>query len=97
MMGNSTCILSSFKNNFYSYSFRKTIRVSNSLDPDQARHIVGPELGPNCLKMLPADDTSQTELMDDYRVMNTLWIIHRQNTTQTLSKHMRHYNHFLIG
>ena len=28
-----------------------TIRVSNSLDPDQARHI----LGPNCLQRLSAD------------------------------------------
>ena len=29
--------------------FFNTIRVSNSLDPDQARHFVGPDLGPNCL------------------------------------------------
>ena len=26
--------------------------VSNSLDPDQARHFVGPDLGPNCLQMV---------------------------------------------
>ena len=25
------------------------IRVANSLDPEQARHFVGPGLGPNCL------------------------------------------------
>ena len=31
-------------------SFRNTIRVSNSLDPDQARCSVGPDLGPNCLQ-----------------------------------------------
>ena len=35
-----------------------TIRVSNSLDPDQARHYVGPDLGPNFLQRLSADDTS---------------------------------------
>ena len=29
-------------------SYRNTIRVSNSLDPDRARHYVGPDLGPNC-------------------------------------------------
>ena len=29
--------------------FFNTIRVSNSLDPDQARHFVGPDRGPNCL------------------------------------------------
>ena len=34
------------------------IRVSNSLDSDQARHFVGPDLGPNCLQRLSADDTS---------------------------------------
>ena len=27
-----------------------TIKVSNSLDPDQARHFVRPDLGPNCLQ-----------------------------------------------
>ena len=34
-------------------SFRFTIRVSNSLDPD---HFVGPDLGSNCLQKLSADD-----------------------------------------
>ena len=32
--------------------------MSNSLDPDQARHFVGSDLGPNCLQKLSADDTS---------------------------------------
>ena len=26
--------------------------MSNSLDPDQDRHAVGPDLGPNCLQRL---------------------------------------------
>ena len=30
---------------FWKNSFRNTTRVSNSLDPDQARHLVGPDLG----------------------------------------------------
>ena len=30
----------------------------NSLDPDQARHYVGPDLGPNCLQRLSADKMS---------------------------------------
>ena len=42
---------------FKTNRFRNTIRVSNSLDPDQARRFVGPDLGPNCLQMLYADDT----------------------------------------
>ena len=33
--------------------------MSNSLDPDQARRLVGPDLGPNCLPMLSADDTGR--------------------------------------
>ena len=36
---------------------RNTTRVSNSLDPDQARHLVGPDLGPNYLGRL-SDDKS---------------------------------------
>ena len=32
--------------------------VSISLDPDQARHLVGPDVGPNCLQTLSADDIS---------------------------------------
>ena len=40
-----------FRNDY----FRNTIRVSNSLDPDQARQFVGPDLGPNCLQRLSAE------------------------------------------
>ena len=39
-------------------SFRNTIRVSNSLDPDQARQNIGRDLGPNCLQKF-----SQTTLV----------------------------------
>ena len=35
------------------------MRVSNSLDPDQARQFVGPDLGPNCLQRLSAEDSSR--------------------------------------
>ena len=47
------------KSPFSKNSFRNTIRVSNGLVSDQAQHFVGPDLGPNCLKMLSADDTSR--------------------------------------
>ena len=33
--------------------------MSNSLDPNQARRIVGPDLGPNCLPRLSANDTGR--------------------------------------
>ena len=49
-------LLNSSKINFLKNSFRNTIRVSISLDPDQARRFVGPDLGPNCLQKLSADD-----------------------------------------
>ena len=34
------------------------MRMSNCLDPDQDRHFVGPDLGPNCLQRLSADHKS---------------------------------------
>ena len=33
--------------------------MSNNLDPDQARPMVGPDLGPNCLQKSSADFTSR--------------------------------------
>ena len=36
--------------------FFNTVRVSNSLDPDQAQHFAGPDVGQNCLQGLSADD-----------------------------------------
>ena len=47
------------KSTFSKNSFRNTIIVSNSLDPDQARHFVGPDLDPYCLQRLSAEDTSR--------------------------------------
>ena len=44
------------KSMFTKHSFRNMIRVSNSLDPDQAQPFVGPSLDPNCLQNL-ADGT----------------------------------------
>ena len=43
------------KSTFLENSFRNT----NSVDPGQARHFVRPDLGPNCLQRLSADDTSK--------------------------------------
>ena len=41
---------------FLNESFWITIRVSNGLDPDRERHSIGPDLDPNCLQRLSADD-----------------------------------------
>ena len=43
---------------FKKNSIKNSIRVSNSLDPDQDQRSVGPYLGPNCLQRLSADDKS---------------------------------------
>ena len=51
------CRLQTFpKLTFSKKSFRNTTRVSNSLDPDQDRLSVGPDLGPNCLQRLSGND-----------------------------------------
>ena len=39
--------------------------MSNSLDPNQARHNVGPDLGPNCLQRLSGDALVDKELIND--------------------------------
>ena len=36
---------------------RNIIKVSNSLDPDEAQYFVGPNLGQNCLQMLSVEKT----------------------------------------
>ena len=49
-----------FENYLFEKSyFRNTIRVLNDSDPDQDRHYVSPDLGPNCLQRLSADNKSQ--------------------------------------
>ena len=51
MLGNFPCfccrLLTVFIITFFRSYFRNTIRVSNSLDPDQDGHSVLPDLGPN--------------------------------------------------
>ena len=56
MLSNFACfsvvrLVGFFSNStFLGNSFKSTIRMSSSLDPDQARHFVGPDLDPNCLQ-----------------------------------------------
>ena len=45
---------------FFKYFFRNTIWESNGLDPDQDEHF-GPNLDPNCLQRLSADDKSRRQ------------------------------------
>ena len=52
-----------FSKSTYSIFFRNLTRVSNRLDQDQGRQNVGPDLGPNCLQRLVADDTSRQRVI----------------------------------
>ena len=60
LLGNFICLfcrqLFFSKSTFSKYSFRNTIRVTNSTDPDQTLHNVGSDLGPDCLQQLSDDD-----------------------------------------
>ena len=47
------------KSSFSKISFRNTVRLSNSVDPDQTVHFVEPDRGLNCFQRLSADDTSR--------------------------------------
>ena len=70
------CLLLFFFNiNVSKTSFKNTNRVSNGLDPDQARHFVGPGLDPNCLQRLSAYDISRqkaNELFSLYELQSII-------------------------
>ena len=55
MLGNFLflcCHLTFFKTNFFQNIASETIGVSNSLEPDQDRHSVGPDLDPKLFAMV---------------------------------------------
>ena len=56
MLGNFACFFLVICGFFQNQLFKKNqeFKMSNSLDLDQARHLVGPDLDPNCLKRLSA-------------------------------------------
>ena len=49
---------------FQKKSFKNTIRMSNSLEPDQELRYIGPDVGPNCLQRLSATDKSRLTAME---------------------------------
>ena len=52
-------LLISLKFTILTTSFKNTMSDLNRVDPDRARRFVGPDLGPNCLQRLSADDTGR--------------------------------------
>ena len=49
---------------FQTKKIMNIIRVANSLEPGQARRIVGTDLSPNCLQRISADDSSRLRVKD---------------------------------
>ena len=49
--------------------------MSNSLDPDQARRFVGPDLGQNCLQRLSADGAGKELKKQADKIRMGCWII----------------------
>ena len=45
--------------------------MSNNLDPDQTRRFVGPDLDPNCLQRLSADNTSRQGYSENFFLTNS--------------------------
>ena len=54
--------------------------MSNSLDTGQDRHSVGPNLGPNCLQRLSADDKSHCQQGQSYTRYSICVGIHNEET-----------------
>ena len=50
--------------------------MSNSLDPDQVRLSVGPDLNPSCLQRLSADDTCRQRVKAAVRIIaDQIWLL----------------------
>ena len=86
MLGNFFMLSLSSADIFQNRLFEKTLRVSNSLDPDRARHFVGPDLCPNCLLRLSTDAKS--------RGVKSNCMIYRYVLKET---HLRHYSEIQHG
>ena len=55
--------------------------MSNSLDPDQVRHFFRPDLGPNCLQRLSADNSSRQSVKQSGisgKIFNDLGLVYTQ-------------------
>ena len=62
---------------FLNNSFRNNINLANSLDSDQARHFVGPDLVPSCLQKYQQTTPAGRELICylDYADITTVVIV----------------------
>ena len=51
--------------------------MSNSLDPDQDRRFVGPDLGPNCLQRLSAEDKNLELSFSMYEKLKIAYLVRK--------------------
>ena len=87
------CLLIFYKTTFSKNSFRNRIRVKNSVDHDQGRHFVGPDLGPNFfLAFLSSADFFKNQLFRKKNLsgiirfeLQTVWILIRPTFCQARS------------
>ena len=61
--------------------------MSNSLEPDQDRLNVGPDLGPNCLHRLSADNKSCHKQAKSYKISDLLFTLQEIESTMYLILH----------
>ena len=64
----------SFSKITFSKNISEISSVLNSLDPDQAQHLVGPSLGPNCLQRLLPEDSSRQNVRYERRFNDVQYI-----------------------
>ena len=64
------------KSTFSKNYFGNAISVSNNLNPDQAQHFVGPDLGTNCLQRLSAaDKISPKKVVAFFNYLHAVFVI----------------------
>ena len=59
--------------------------MSKSLDPDQARCFVGPELGPNFLQRISAEDTCNYRVNVHFQAICLIFVVKFSFITQVLN------------
>ena len=66
--------------------------MSNSLGPDQVRHFVGPDLDPNCLQKLSADDTRRKRVKHTNGAANEISVLIPNAHIPPLKVHIDHWH-----
>ena len=68
------------QSNYSKKSLRITIRKSNSFDPGQDQHFVGPDMGLNCLQRYSADEMIRPSFILQYSSCKLVFSIRVENS-----------------